>query len=240
MKRPTILVISEKPSVRNQVMRSGLKANWTVRVEGDGAGGLLQALQEPYDVVLAESNLKDIDGCTICSEVKKQTEASFILLRAEEQKSSSIQAFENGADDCLSWPISEKELVLRVNALVYRSFAVLSPLHKSRRPYLLKLDPAHLICWIHNKPVVLAPMEYELLSCLRNSPNQVLSRNELLIRTRSSAFRKNMRSPSIHARTIDTHIMNLRAKLEEALPGSSKWIQTVRGEGYRLIERLQR
>lgn len=199
--------------------------------------GLKEAvrMQRP-DVIILDVMLPDGDGFLFARTLRSFCSAPIIFLTARTAESDRITGFEVGGDDYVVKPFSNKELMLRVQAVLRRSQAATSdgdrPRHWRLRQdgseHLLELYEAGHICRHDGVEVVLTAAEWKILNHLAENAAIVVSRERLL-----GVCLDYLAEGS--ERTIDTHIKNIRTKL-----GKTAWIDTVRGFGYRFVGREER
>jgi DNA-binding response OmpR family regulator len=179
------------------------------------------------DLVLLDLDLSDIDGVEVCRRIRDTSEAPVIAFAAggELDRVLGLQA---GADDCLEKPYEFRELLARIDAVMRR----LQPhgAMETGRPVAvggLRLDAATRTAVRDGVPLDLTRREFDLLLYLMSHPETVLTRSRIMAEVWNDAS-PHPCGPHL-SRTIDTHVSSLRTKL-----GDSRWIQTVRGVGFRL------
>jgi len=189
------------------------------------AGGLValdDLLARPPDLIVLDLNLPDVDGLTICRELKKHEETRrvpIIMLTARVEERDKLLGFELGADDYVTKPFSMKELLARIAAHLRRAASPESPddVHEDAR---LKVDRSRHTVEVRGAPVHLTKKEFDLLWLLIRSGGRVVSRETILSRLWDYAA-------DIETRTVDVHIRSLRKKIGEDV------IETVVGVGYK-------
>ncbi len=189
-------------------------------------------MQAP-DVIILDVMLPDGDGFLFARKLRTYCKAPIIFLTARTAESDRITGFEVGGDDYVVKPFSNKELMLRVEAVLRRSQVQPSPQANTRRrrlqhngsDHLLELDEQGHICRHDGEEVALTAAEWKILNYLAENPAIVISRERLL-----GVCLDYLAEGS--ERTIDTHVKNIRLKL-----GKTPWIDTVRGFGYRFAGR---
>jgi DNA-binding response OmpR family regulator len=171
--------------------------------------------------------LPDIDGWEVCRTLRRETGTPIIMLTARSDESDQVVGLELGADDYITKPFSPRTLVARVRAVLRRAQGKLKPqsvIHAGD----LEIDlEAHLVRQ-KSQPVHLTPNEFRLLAIMAQHPGQLLTREQLI---------DQMHGISLESfdRSIDSHIKNLRKKLEDDL-SNPVYIKTVYGEGYRFLD----
>jgi DNA-binding response OmpR family regulator len=189
------------------------------------AGGLVamdELVARPPDLVLLDLNLPDVDGLTICRELKKHEETRripILMLTARAEERDKLLGFELGADDYITKPFSMKELLARVAAHLRRSSSPESAddVFEDGR---LKIDRARHTVDVRGKQVHLTKKEFDLLWLLIRSGGRVVSRETILSRLWDYAA-------DIETRTVDVHVRSLRRKIGDDV------IETVVGVGYK-------
>jgi two-component system phosphate regulon response regulator PhoB len=198
-----------------------------VETAASGEEGLARLRRSTPDLLVLDLMLPDIPGEEVCRRVRANPGLAglpIIMLTAKSEEVDRVVGFELGADDYVTKPFSPRELVLRVKALLRRSYeaaASSAPLERGA----LHLDPERHRCTVEGEEVDLTAKEFQLLEVLMRRPGRVMTREKLLDEVWGSDI-------AVTARTIDTHLKRLREKLGVA----ADLIQTVRGLGYRFAE----
>lgn len=205
-------------TVRLNLEREGYKVTHHAR----GIDGLTAVQRGQADFVILDLNLPDLDGLTICRELRRDTQTQTIpilMLTARGAERDRVTGLELGADDYLTKPFSIRELIARVAAVWRRA----RPSGEDPTLYEdteLKIDEKAFRVYRHGKEVKLAKKEFELLWLLVKNRGSVISRDRIL----SEVWHM---SDEIETRTVDAHIRNLRKKI-----GADR-ISTIVGFGYR-------
>jgi DNA-binding response OmpR family regulator len=222
-----ILIVDDDPVVQENV-RAALEAEgYAVDSAYDGAHGLLlSALRAPALIVL-ELGLADMSGEQVLREVRRRSAVRVLVLSALDRVDDRVRGLDLGADDYMVKPFGTVEVVARVEALLRRV-----P-EEPARPYLHVFDGGRLEIDTHRREVrvdrAVRPVtrsEFELLLALAEQPGCVQSRATIVGRLRSDR-----RSGDVHV--VDVHVRNLRRKIEDD-PARPRWIETIRGRGYRI------
>jgi two-component system response regulator BaeR len=175
-------------------------------------------------LMLLDLMLPGLDGVTVCAAVRQFSPLPIIMVTARVDEIDRLLGLETGADDYVCKPFSPREVVARVKALLRRAQGALAaPTPAAARLYLK--EPSQQICWL-GKPLPLTQVEFRLLRLLLSRPGQVFGRARLL-----DILHEDLRDVS--DRAIDSHIKNLRRKLEQA-DAIEHTIVSVYGVGYRL------
>ncbi|MGB9640894.1 MAG: response regulator [Anaerolineales bacterium] len=221
-----ILIIEDEAELV-KVLRSYLeKAGFQVITALRGDSGLELWKREKPDLVILDLNLPGLDGLDIAREIRKKSNTPIIMLTARVEETDQLVGLEIGADDYITKPFSPRLVVARVRALLRRA----TPLSPSEyiRVQDIEIDlEAHQVTRQGN-PIELTPTEFSLLVAMASNPGRVFSRLQLLESVQGIAYEG-------YERTIDTHIKNLRAKIEPD-PKNPRYIETVFGVGYRFVK----
>jgi two-component system alkaline phosphatase synthesis response regulator PhoP len=219
----------------NRNMVQGLQHNLELdghRVEAalDGATGLERARSREVDLILLDLMIPRPDGLQILRTIREEgVETPVIILTARGQEEDKVRGLRLGADDYISKPFGLMELLARVDAVRRRLRLGRRDRDREAEPIEfgeIRIEPATRTVLRGGAPVALRPKEFDLLLALARRPGEVLSRFELLREVWGYGS-------DVTSRTVDTHVGQLRAKLERD-PGEPRWILTVRKSGYRL------
>jgi DNA-binding response OmpR family regulator len=221
-----ILVVEDEPKVA-RIARDYLEKNgFRVLLAADGQSALTTARREKPDLVILDLLLPNMDGREVCRILRRESDVPIIMLTALSEEIDQITGLEIGADDYITKPFSPRAMVARVRALLRRTRGeVKAP--GMIRVGGLEVDPEKYSVSFNGAPVKLTPNEFKLLHLLASRPGQTLTREGLLDDLHGAA--------SSMDRSVDSHIKNLRRKLEAA--SGDSMIETVYGVGYRFIER---
>lgn len=220
-----VLVVDDEPTVR-QVLAAYLdRDGFQVSEAADGTTALRAVASEPPDLVLLDLMLPGVDGLSVLSSIRGNTDIPVILLTARAEEGDRILGLEMGADDYVVKPFSPREVVARVRTVLKR---VIEPRHFTTRLEFgpLTIDGRAREVSIGDQTVSLTPKEFDLLMFLASSPRQVFSRNQLLEQVWDSS--PEWQDPA----TVTVHVRRLRQKIEGDT-NSPRWLTTVWGVGYR-------
>jgi DNA-binding response OmpR family regulator len=217
-----ILVVDDEPKIA-RLARDYLEKNgFRVLIAADGQSALATARREKPDLVILDLMLPQIDGREVCRILRRESDVPIIMLTALSEEIDQVTGLEIGADDYITKPFSVRALVARVRALLRRSRGeVTAP--SIVRSGGLEIDSAKHLITFEGNPIKLTPNEFTLMQVFASHPGQTLTRQQLLDDLHGSA--------SSIDRSVDSHIKNLRKKLE-AVSGEPM-IETVYGIGYR-------
>ncbi len=220
----TVLVVDDEKNII-QLARLYLN-NEGYRVEAafDGRQALEKMRSVRPDIVILDIMLPEMDGLTVCREIRKSSNVPIIFLTARSEDVDRIVGLELGADDYVTKPFNPRELVARVKAVLRRAQAEKTPVEVLEVGDV-RLDAGSREVTIAGKSIPLRAKEFDLLSAFMQYPGTVLDRERLLRLVWGADYYGD-------TRTIDVHVAWLREKLQ----GSSVRIQTVWGVGYKLVE----
>ncbi|MDF7659495.1 two-component system response regulator BaeR [Erwiniaceae bacterium L1_54_6] len=219
---PLILVVEDEPKLA-QLMIDYLQAsNYRTHHIGDGSEVLSYVQQSPPDLMLLDLMLPGRDGLTLCREIRRFSDLPIIMVTARTEEIDRLLGLEIGADDYICKPFSPREVVARVKTILRR--VKRSPEEAQQASHLLIDEGRFQASW-REQPLELTPAEFRLLKTLALEPGKVFSREQLLNHLYDD-YRV------VTDRTIDSHIKNLRRKLEN-LDAEQPFIRAVYGMGYR-------
>ena len=225
--RSKILVVDDEPEAVELVEFNLKQAGFTVVTAADGAEALTKARAASPNLIVLDLMLPEIGGLEVCKMLRRDPATAglpIIMLTAKAAEIDRVLGLELGADDYITKPFSPRELVLRIQKLLLRGQTAAESQETLRFGDLFIDGPRHLVSW-RGKSVELTATEFKLLTLLAQRRGRVQSRDQLLrdVWDYQSA---------IDTRTVDTHMRRLREKLGAA----SKYLDTVRGVGYRFVE----
>jgi DNA-binding response OmpR family regulator len=223
----TVLVVEDERKLRDFIRSYLERAGFTVLSTGSGAEAITMATNSAPDLVVLDLGLPDVPGETVARELRTMSAIPILMLTAKAAEEDRIHGLELGADDYVAKPFSPRELVLRVQAILRRGGP--DTVQQSVASYgggTLVIDEPRRTATVRGTPVQLTPTEWGILVTLTTVPGRVYSRFELINKVRGYEFEG-------YERTVDSHVKNLRRKIEED-PGNPDIIVTVLGGGYRL------
>jgi two-component system, OmpR family, alkaline phosphatase synthesis response regulator PhoP len=225
----TILLVDDDSRITQVAHDYLAHAGFGVVVVHDGPAALAAARAEQPDLVVLDLGLPGLDGLDVTRALRKDSTVPIIMLTARGEESDKLVGLELGADDYMTKPFSPKELVARVRAVLRRAEAITA----SAKPEVIRvgeltLDLPRLRATLGERRLELTATEFELLAALARQPGRVFTRAQLLDAVRGVAFES-------YERAIDTHIKNIRRKLEPK-PREPRYILTVYGLGYKFAE----
>ncbi len=225
----TILVVDDEPKIVKQARDYLEQGGFQVLTAGDGTMALALARRERPDLVVLDLNLPSMDGLDVCRALRRESDVPIIMLTARVSEADRLVGLELGADDYIVKPFSPRELVARVRAVLRR---VRGGVHA---PGIVRAGDQEIDLNGHRvtragEPVHLTRSEFNLLATLAQHPGQTFTRMQLLDRLYGVAYEG-------YDRSIDTHIKNLRRKIDPD-PSAPRYILTVYGIGYRFSDEV--
>lgn len=220
----TILVVDDEERLVSLVRAYLAQEGFHVVTAHDGREALFAARQAKPDLIILDLMMPEMDGWEFIRLHHKERDTPIILLTARVEETDKVLGLELGADDYITKPFSPRELVARVRAVLRRAQKEPGEPDVLRAGNLILDRTAHRVT-LAGEMVDLTPSEFDLLATLMSTPGRAFSRMELLDRLQGDAYEG-------YERTVDVHVKNLRAKIEED-PRSPHYIETVYGVGYR-------
>ncbi|HUD46641.1 MAG TPA: response regulator transcription factor [Candidatus Baltobacteraceae bacterium] len=223
-----ILVVDDEPDVLDLVTYNLVLAGFQTETAVDGAEALRKARSITPDLILLDLMLPEMDGLEVCKLLRRDTKTSsipIIMLTARASEIDRIVGLELGATDYVPKPFSPRELVLRVKRRLEQNTATQAKTCHAFGP--LQVDVSRHLVTVKNKRIELTATEFKLLTLLIQRAGHVQSRDQLLRDVWEY-------ETHIDTRTVDTHMRRLREKLGPA----ARYLDTVRGVGYRFLAAL--
>jgi DNA-binding response OmpR family regulator len=221
-----VLIVEDEQKIRDLVRRYLEREGYVVLSTGSGAEAITIAADARPDLVVLDLGLPDVSGTEVAREVRAVADIPIVMLTARSDEADRIAGLELGADDYITKPFSPRELVLRVRAVLHRRSGASAVGPASYGNGVLRIDEDRHELTVDEELVELTPTEWGVLTTLARTPGRVYSRYELINSVRGYEFEG-------YERTIDSHIKNLRRKIERD-PQKPTLIETVLGVGYRL------
>jgi len=223
----TVLVVDDERQIAT-IARDYLRhAGFSVLTAGDGVEALALARSRRPDLVVLDLGLPRLDGLEVAKSLRAEGNIPIIMLTARVEESDRLTGLEIGADDYITKPFSPRELVARVKAVLRRADAAPAIGDVFRRGDLT-IDAPRLRVMRGATPIDLTPTEFQLLATLARQPGRIFTRAQLLDAVRGSEVES-------FDRAIDTHIKNIRRKLEPDAR-TPRYLVTVYGLGYKFGE----
>ena len=231
VRRKTVLIVDDEAAIREMVSLALETAKFNVLEASDSQEGHAIIIDSQPDVVLLDWMMPGTTGLELLRRLRRDPlteKIPVILLTAKTSEDSKITGLDSGADDFISKPFSPKELVSRIRAVIRRS-TVTEPSEPIKVGEML-FDPESHRVSICDEPVDIGPTEYRMLQFFLTHQERVYSRDQIL----DHVWGANV---YLDERTVDVHIRRLRKAISVA--GHEKYVQTVRGAGYRFSTRAK-
>ncbi len=225
MLKQTVLVVDDEPMVREVVCTYLARDGFETHEVADGLAALSAVEEIDPALILLDVMLPELDGYSVLSKLREQTDVPVILLTARSTETDKLLGLELGADDYIVKPFSPREVAARVRAVLRRA-APDDPPPQHIESGDLTIDGLSREVRLAGDPVAMPPLEFDLLVCLVSHPKTVFSRAELLEKVWGSS------SDWQDSSTVTVHIRRLRQKIEID-PDNPERITTVWGRGYR-------
>ncbi|MGN1473503.1 MAG: response regulator transcription factor [Eubacteriales bacterium] len=228
-----ILVVDDEAKIRELIRKYAEFEGHTISEASDGLTAVQMCRQNPYDIVIMDIMMPELDGFSACREIRKFSSVPILMLSARGEEYDRINGFELGIDDYVVKPFSPKELMLRIEAIMKR---VSAPNSTSTEPQFdiyntdgLCVNFTARSVTVDGQPIDLSPKEYDLLFYLIRNRNIALTREKLICEVWGYDFYGG-------DRTLDTHIKLLRKSLGKY----AEHIVTLRGTGYRFDDPVRK
>ncbi|WLG25067.1 response regulator [Pseudomonas sp. FP1154] len=215
-----ILIVEDEPKLAALIRDYLIAASYTTQCLDNGLEVVPAVRANEPRLILLDLMLPGRDGLQVCKDLRSFSAVPIIMITARVEEVDRLLGLDLGADDYICKPFSPREVVARVKAILRRSPQLLT----SAPPRLL-IDEEQYLASLDGIALDLTPLELRLLSTLARAPGRVFSRDQLLDRIYSD-------HRVVTDRTVDSHIRNLRRKLEQACPGEQP-IESLYGVGYR-------
>lgn len=239
------LVIEDDQDIRELVRVVLSQAGFDVHVASTGSAGVLSARELNPDVITLDLGLPDIDGFEVARQIRKSSDAYIIMLTARAEELDTLMGLEAGGDDYLTKPFRPRELRARVEAMMRRPRASSSesrPAGADTDPELvhngLAVSAGSRTAVLNGTEVKLTRTEFDLLVALLETGRIVRTKADLARRLRNEPYDVGSYVSDADERAVEVHMGNLRKKLGDSIQ-KPRWLETVRGVGYRLAPAIQ-
>lgn len=223
MRKESIFIVEDEPQIAGLVKDYLVSSGFSAAVENNGAKVIERIKNEKPDLMLLDIMLPGKDGLTILKEIRLFSDMPVIIVTARIDEIDRLIGLDAGADDYICKPFSPREVVARVRSLLRRT-------KRSFHDVQIKvgdiiLDTSKRVLVIAGRQIPITPTEFNILKVMLPHPERVFSRMELLDQAMGYDYEG-------YDRAIDSHMKNLRKKIEKAVPGRTV-IESVYGTGYR-------
>lgn len=216
-----ILIVEDESRMR-RLISDYLNREGYLTIEAENGKKAVEIFDsQKIDLIILDIMMPEYDGWTVCREIRKSSSVPIIMLTARSEESDELFGFELGVDEYITKPFSPKILVARVKALLRRSYTEEDSTLSFNG---LEIDMKGHRVFIEGREIEMTPKEYELLTYMVQNEGNALTREQILNNVWGYDYFGDLR-------TVDTHVKRLRIKIRET--GKDKYIQTIRGVGYR-------
>lgn len=224
----TILLAEDDPSQAELIRRYLVASGYAVTVAPDGQTTLELARSRRPDLIVLDVMMPRLDGLTVCRVLRAESPVPILILTARSSEDDMLLGLDLGADDYLTKPYSPRELMARVRTLLRRVSTAPAGPERVLRIGRIAVDLDGHTVTVAGQPVDCTPAEFAILAAMAAQPERVLTRPQLLEHTRGIDRESTNRA-------IDSHIMNLRRKVESD-PRRPVHLLTVYGVGYKISD----
>ncbi|MBI9100570.1 MAG: response regulator transcription factor [Spirochaetaceae bacterium] len=222
-----ILIVEDDDDIRELIAFNLEMSGYDVFKCGNGEEAIKQAIQSSPDLILLDVMLPTIDGFEVCRQLKQKPEIQntpIIMLTARTDDEDIIQGLETGADDYITKPFRPKILMARVKAALRRQSTEVMSENTTLNLHGITIDHDRHEVILKGENIHLSRTEFSILEYLAQNPGFVYSRNQIIDRVKGNGY-------AVTERSVDVQILGIRKKLGD----SGKYIETVRGIGYRMV-----
>ena len=227
MTHARILIVDDEPALLTGLKYALNRESFDATTVDNGTEALAEIQKGDYDLIVLDLMLPDVPGIHVCRKIRSFSTVPIIMLTAKDSEVDKIVGLEVGADDYVTKPFSALELLGRVRALLRRRELDRNETAPVRQVGSLKIDLARHEVSVSGRKIVLTPSEFKVLFTLARTPEEVVSKRQIL-----EELWETTHVTDEHA--CDVHISNLRRKLEDD-PAQPLRVVTVRGVGYKLM-----
>jgi len=218
-----LLLIEDDTSLHHNLKQALIEQGYSIDSAFDGEEGLYLGTEHPYDAAIVDIGLPKRDGVSVIAELREQAiKFPIIILTARDRWQDKVQGLDAGADDYLTKPFQNEELHARLNALIRRSVGQASPVMTNGA---LSINTASHMVTVDGRQVSLSSYEYRLIAYLMLHLGEVVSKTRLTEHLYDQDF-------DLDSNVIEVFVRRLRKKLDP--DGHYQFIETLRGQGYRL------
>ena len=218
-----ILIVEDESGISDFIKGELEYEGYNVCIKEDGRAGLEEALENEYDLIILDIMLPSMNGFEICRRLKKEKNTPIIMLSAKDSVIDKVNGLQIGADDYIPKPFAIEELLARIEVVFRRQNNLNDSIVKFKD---IVIDRRSRSIKKNNNEINLTNKEYELLMILIDNKDKVVTRDELLEKIWGYGYEP-------ETNVIDVHIRYLRKKIE-GNDSTEKYIQTIRGVGYKI------
>tara|TARA_B110000881_G_scaffold217589_1_gene235354 strand:- start:1192 stop:1860 length:669 start_codon:yes stop_codon:yes gene_type:complete len=217
-----ILIVEDEEKLANILKEYLAQAGFETTMLHDGLSVIDTIKNNQFDLVLLDLMLPGKDGLTLCREIQEFSNIAIVMVTARVDEIDRLLGLELGADDYICKPFSPREVVARVKSILRR----LTPAEE-KSTQVIELNVDKFEAKIHQQPIELTAIEFNLLKILSTTPGRIYSRSQLIDMVYND-------HRVVSERTIDSHIKKLRKKLNE-IESENELVQSVYSVGYKLV-----
>jgi DNA-binding response OmpR family regulator len=225
-----VLIVDDERGIIEVLEAYLERQGYEIQSAENGVEALRKVKSFQPDIIILDLMLPDISGEEVCRLVRMESDVPILMLTAKSAEDDRINGIIIGADDYVTKPFSPREVIVRVQAILRRTQKTHAPTENSTMSFNqqhLTIDPIKKEVMVNNEIVTLTPIEYKLLTNMAEYPGRVYSRLDLLEKIQEEGM-----FYEGYERSIDTHIKNLRKKMEVD-SRTPEYILTVFGMGYK-------
>lgn len=227
MNKTNILIVEDELSIAEVLIAYCQKEGYIVTHFASGEGVVDYVKENDVDLILLDLMLPEVDGLTICKSLRQTSQVAIIMVTAKVEEIDRLFGLEFGADDYICKPFSPREVIARIRAVLRRLNQDDNDIIKQ---FGFKMEPNKYQVALKGHAIDLTPIEFKLLALLLNNIKRVFSRDEIINQVYSD-------TTDITDRNIDTHIKNIRKKINKVDPNHN-FIISVYGVGYKCDQEL--
>ncbi len=220
----TVLVVDDEKNIVDIIAFNLIKEGYNVLTASDGEAGLAAFERDKPDLLILDIMMPKLDGFEVCKRIRKNSNVPIIMLTARAEEVDKVLGLEFGADDYVTKPFGNRELMARVKANLRRTEPTPPPAKDVMDFGRIRIDLAIMDCIKDGEPLSLTPNEFELLKFMASQSGHVFSRETLLEKVWGYEYFGDVR-------TVDVTIRRLRMKVEDDA-GNPEYIKTKIGAGY--------
>jgi len=221
MRNYQILVVEDDKEIQELIKQFLMTQNYIVEIASDGLEGMKQFNKQSFDVILLDVMMPNLSGFEVAKMIRKQSDVPIIMLTALEEEQDQMKGFDLGIDDYITKPFSFHVLIRRVEAVLRRSYDQSTENHLIFKEIHVDCDAYKV--YVNEVEIPLTTKEFEILQLLLQNEKKVLTRERIVEKAWGYEY-------CCETRIIDTHIKNIRKKLD--IP----YIKTIKGIGYKIDE----
>lgn len=220
-----ILIVEDEASIAEVLIAYAQKEGYITHHLHSGLGVIEYLKNNNMDLILLDIMLPNIDGITLCKEIRLFAETPIIMVTAKNEEIDRLLGLELGADDYICKPFSPREVMVRIKTVLRRMAPTLENI--SIKTSGFEMHPLNHTVTLHSKPIDLTPIEFKILQLFLKNTTRVFNRDQIINNTY-------LDTKEVSDRNIDTHIKNIRKKISSIQPGTN-YISSVYGVGYRFL-----